>query len=66
MALRVLSQLTRRFDPSRREVIILRRNAPPGDADLPVDELCCQLICESKVDEPVSKGTMSEARITAA
>ena len=44
LASRVLSQVESGAVPSRREVIILRRNAAPDAADLPVAELCRHLL----------------------
>ena len=63
LAFRVLSRVTRGVSPSRRDVIILRRKVRADDADLPVDELCCRVICELKDDEPVWKGSISEVEV---
>ena len=44
LSLRVLARFNEGNQPSRRELIILRRHAQGGEAELPVDELCCALI----------------------
>ena len=63
LAFRVLSLVTCGVSPSRRDVIILRRKVRPDEADLPVDELCCRVICELKDDESLLKGCMSEVEV---
>ena len=44
LALRVLTRFNHGETLSRRNVIILRRNADADDKQLPVDELCCSII----------------------
>ena len=44
LSLRVLARVNQGQEPSRRELIILRRNATAGQEGLPTDELCCSLI----------------------
>ena len=44
LALRVLSKAVKGAVPSRRDVIMVRRNAREDEADLPINELCRLLI----------------------
>src|ERR1051325_2409817 len=61
IALRALSQIASGIQPPRRDVIILRRNTPAGDGDLPLDELCCRLIRrELGRDERIVEPAMTE------
>jgi hypothetical protein len=60
-ALRVLSQAMEGLAPSRRDVIILRRNVPPEEADLPIQDLCSRLIrreSDTKTDKKTVKSTL--------
>jgi hypothetical protein len=50
-ALRVLGQLTSGMDFSSEDLSLLRRHALPGEAGLPVDVLCCEII-KRELGEP--------------
>jgi len=57
LSLRVLARFTDGAPASPRDLIILRRHAPPQAAALPVDELCCavlrhELESSDRVTEP--------------
>ncbi len=43
-AIRVLGQITRPLDCSPEDLSLLRRHARPGQAKLPIDILCCEII----------------------
>jgi hypothetical protein len=43
-ALRVLGQITNGNDYSVEDLSLVRRHAGPGETDLPVDVLCCEII----------------------
>jgi hypothetical protein len=44
LSVRVLTRCVDGPRPSRRDVVALRKNAEPGEVDLPVEELCCALM----------------------
>src|SRR4051812_43484190 len=44
LSVRVLTRCVDGPRPSRRDVVTLRENAKPSEADLPLEEICCAVI----------------------